>query len=935
MKHGAISARAARRYVAIVTLALLTTIAFATKAQAATFTVNTTADNSPVAGECAGVAGDCSLRQAINKANGSTPPTTIFVPANSYSLINGQLTITQSVTIAGDSARTTRISHNTATATARVFGIQANAKTGFVPTVTISGLDIEFGVADSTNGFLGGNIINQGNLTLSEDLITEGNTSGGSGAGISNDGGTLTVTHSLVYFNGHNTVGSTTEGGGIENLGPNPVTGTPGTLTVTDSTIYSNAAAQGGGILSRCNGASSACSSSGARNTTTVINSTIVGNDGARGPAGGGLLANDGGKISVQNSIVAGNTIDVPVASTPSNCGTGGSPTGAITSAGYNIESGTDCGFTSTGDQQSTDPQFTGAAPQNHGGNTDTFPLHAGSPAVDAIPQGAPGCGGTDQIDTPRPQGTGCDIGAYEAVQPTEGQQLTFVVGPTTCGGASATPNVVIDWGDGTTSSGTASPDRQLLIGTHTYAEEGIYKGTVTWTPGDCLRETDSFDVKVQDAPLTAAPPSFNAGAGLAFSGPVATFTDADPGGMVSDYSATIDWGDGTTSAGSVGGSGPFVVNGTHTYSVGGTYQVTVSVSDAGGAKATANGSVTVAPQTAPSLTPGAPTIKSTTSAAFTATVNPEGFATSVVFEYGPELPAARDVQHVLARATVSFSYSSTTSAQTIGPDYSNHTVTATVTGLLPNTTYHVRAVATNSAGATTGTDQTLKTPADPPPPPPVLGKSVDASVVTGLVLVKLPHNKPLYTSDAGAHAAATLTKGVGFVPLTEPRRLPVGTQVDARLGTIKLKAAAPITHGKLQTGTFNGALFSLSQDRKGLTKGLTTLSLLEGLFPGAPSYSSCKAKKASDGSPIASAALSSTVLQSLHASAHGKFRTRGRYSAATVRGTAWGELDRCDGSLTIVRRGTVEVTDFVRHVTVIVRAGHRYLARAPSTHRR
>jgi hypothetical protein len=48
------------------------------------------------------------------------------------------------------------------------------------------------------------------------------------------------------------------------------------------------------------------------------------------------------------------------------------------------------------------------------------------------------------------------------------------------------------------------------------------------------------------------------------------------------------------------------------------------------------------------------------------------------------------------------------------------------------------------------------------------------------------------------------------------------------------------------------------------------------------------------------------------------------------VRGTRWDTADRCDGTLTRVRFGTVAVNDFVRHKTVIVRAGQSYLARAP-----
>ena len=60
-----------------------------------------------------------------------------------------------------------------------------------------------------------------------------------------------------------------------------------------------------------------------------------------------------------------------------------------------------------------------------------------------------------------------------------------------------------------------------------------------------------------------------------------------------------------------------------------------------------------------------------------------------------------------------------------------------------------------------------------------------------------------------------------------------------------------------------------------------------------------------------------------------GRFRTRGRYSSGLVRGTVWLTVDRCDGTLTRVRRGKVIVRDFGLDRTVVVRAGERYLARA------
>jgi len=50
---------------------------------------------------------------------------------------------------------------------------------------------------------------------------------------------------------------------------------------------------------------------------------------------------------------------------------------------------------------------------KNNGGPTKTHALKLGGPAVDAVP----GCTGTDQRGIPRPQGTGCDIGAFELQQ--------------------------------------------------------------------------------------------------------------------------------------------------------------------------------------------------------------------------------------------------------------------------------------------------------------------------------------------------------------------------------------------------------------------------------------------------------------------------------------------------------------------------------------
>jgi hypothetical protein len=58
---------------------------------------------------------------------------------------------------------------------------------------------------------------------------------------------------------------------------------------------------------------------------------------------------------------------------------------------------------------------------QDNGGNTNTLALEAVSPAVDVIPPSAPSCAGTDQRDLTRLQGSGCDTGAFELIDPLEG----------------------------------------------------------------------------------------------------------------------------------------------------------------------------------------------------------------------------------------------------------------------------------------------------------------------------------------------------------------------------------------------------------------------------------------------------------------------------------------------------------------------------------
>jgi hypothetical protein len=210
----------------------------------------------------------------------------------------------------------------------------------------------------------------------------------------------------------------------------------------------------------------------------------------------------------------------------------------------------------------------------------------------------------------------------------------------------------------------------------------------------------------------------------------------------------------------------------------------------------------------------------------------------------------------------------------------------------------------------------------------PVLGKSVNVEPVSGNVFIKPPPGATLSSvpklsglAPVAPTATDSLSKGVGFIPLTEARQVPVGSTLDTREGVVKL-ATAEATAGKQQLGEFTAGIFTVLQARK--QKGLANLTVVNATPKSVCATIGKKAQAAS------TKHLSHRVLGLLKGSAHGKYTTKGTYSAATVRGTIWSVANRCDGTLTAVTRGVVSVRDFARRKTITLRAGQHYLAKAP-----
>lgn len=346
----------------------------AVPAAAATFTVNTTAEGGDANlgnGECATSGGQCSLRAAIEEANNFGGADIIALPAGEYHLGAAQLMLSDAADVRGAGAATTIIDQDTFD---RIFHIGSGV------TATISGVTIRGGATPTTHG---GGIDNQGNLTLVRVAVLDNN-AGLSGGGIVNTTGTSSLTIDSSTISGNRASGG--NGGGIN-------FGATGSLTITNSTITNNLATEDGGGIHL-------------GSTATIASSTITGNradnDVTGSGNGGGASIGAGGSLTLQRTILGGNT---DAGAEAPDC------FGGAASGGSNLVGNTtNCTYTvDPTDKVEVSPQLGPLA--DNGGPTMTHALLTGSPAIDGV---TGTCETADQRGVPRPQGTGCDIGAYE-----------------------------------------------------------------------------------------------------------------------------------------------------------------------------------------------------------------------------------------------------------------------------------------------------------------------------------------------------------------------------------------------------------------------------------------------------------------------------------------------------------------------------------------
>lgn len=304
----------------------------------------------------------------------------------------------------------------------RVFFIASGAE------VVISGLTVADGFTDfpvggtETDGF-GGGIFSLGSLTL-EDSVLRDNFAEIGGGGVSNAEGSLNVLRTTITGNSTAAGGV---GGGVDTFG--------GQVDLVESTVSGNQAEFGGGTFNdggemrlasstvSANGADFGGGISNAGNLVSV-NNTISGNDAT---TDGGGIENFGGEATLvfttvaENSAASGGGVFndgdftaknslVANSSTGGNCAGGGT----FSTPGANMATDNTCpGF------DEVTPSALALGPlDDNGGPTTTHALGDSSSAVDAAADCTDIDGTTniddDQRGVTRPQGSACDVGAFE-----------------------------------------------------------------------------------------------------------------------------------------------------------------------------------------------------------------------------------------------------------------------------------------------------------------------------------------------------------------------------------------------------------------------------------------------------------------------------------------------------------------------------------------
>jgi CSLREA domain-containing protein len=383
------------KFIYFVVLLILLTLFIGPSAPTAVYAlslaVNSTADvvdANPGDGVCeTATVGQCTLRAAIQEANALAGSDIITLPAGTYTLsltgtdedaaANKDLDITGPLTITGAGSASTIIQAGTDATNGidRIFDVRAGATN-----VTISSVTMRYGHTVDGSGFgpgSAGAIFTRDTVVIQNSVLTN-NHAGGSGGAIYSDTGTTTLINTEVSNNSSYWDGGAVQVSGNFNLINSTLSGNTSAVTGTSG---------GGGVFMNV----------GVPNLLTIRNSTIANNTNLAG-AGGGVSSFFAGTVSMQNTIVTGNS--------GNECAVSG-----LTGSNNLVDDASCTGAASP--VTNFDSTLT-----NNGGGSQTHALLPGSNAIGA---GTGNCLdhtaiplATDQRGFSRSVGFACDIGAFE-----------------------------------------------------------------------------------------------------------------------------------------------------------------------------------------------------------------------------------------------------------------------------------------------------------------------------------------------------------------------------------------------------------------------------------------------------------------------------------------------------------------------------------------
>ncbi len=376
----------------------------------------------------------CTLADAITAANTDTAVAScvagngddeIELPAESTITLNTELpAIVNNLTINANGSTLTR--NNNAP---NDFSIISGGQLGVLPRITINDAQISGGVNTYNNGgginlFAASLVLNRSTVsdntgggvavvfgpdshinhsTLSDNVTAMGYDASYYGAGLAVSGGSMLIENTTIANNQANS--ASLQGGGLY------LTSFQGTtsVTVTNSTISGNSASSSGGGVA-------AYEYPGTSLTVNITNTTIINNSAG---SGGGIF-NDGAMLTINSSLMAGNTANAVGDNINSS-----EP--LLISSDYNLFgfnnnaglSGVTLGTNDIVPSASNLSEIISPILADNGGATPTHNLSENSPAIDAI---LPGNCSTANDQTGFIRGNdgnddmlaGCDIGAVE-----------------------------------------------------------------------------------------------------------------------------------------------------------------------------------------------------------------------------------------------------------------------------------------------------------------------------------------------------------------------------------------------------------------------------------------------------------------------------------------------------------------------------------------